>query len=399
MPLEIWKGLSERSVDEAITVSVRSAKQSGDALDGKPSAPTTFTFQIAPASAEGSVVYWTTSNGTTLKGFSIGQETAQVVLTPSQGNGACIGCHVSTPDGLFVAMSSSPNTNAGDPSAITFRSLDGQASEPDYLTPQAKELLARRPAHMATFSPAHWAPGDRLLVNMLAVGGAMEIVWTNLEATSTVEGQGWGFVARTGDPNMAGAPAFSRDGTRLVYQSAPEVHSGINVPGASDLAIVPFNQGQGGVSQTLTGADTIDFSEFYPTWSPDDAFIAFTRCPVNELSTNNPRSELFIVPGAGGAAVRLKANDPAACTGQSSPGVMNSWPKWAPTVKEVGGRKYYWLTFSSTRNGNPLPQLYVAPVVVGPNGVETYPALHLWNQPANEANHTPAWDVFQLSLN
>ena len=48
------------------------------------------------------------------------------------------------------------------------------------------------------------------------------------------------------------------------------------------------------------------------------------------------------------------------------------------------------------------PQLYVAPVVVDEAGetptVVTYPALYLWNQPAAENNHTPAWDVFLIPV-
>jgi len=43
------------------------------------------------------------------------------------------------------------------------------------------------------------------------------------------------------------------------------------------------------------------------------------------------------------------------------------------------------------------PQLYVTAVVVEANGaVTSYPALYLWNQPALQNNHTPAWDNFQI---
>ena len=35
-------------------------------------------------------------------------------------------------------------------------------------------------------------------------------------------------------------------------------------------------------------------------------------------------------------------------------------------------------------------------VVVEGGNITTYPALYLWNQPAAEANHTPAWDVFAI---
>jgi len=38
----------------------------------------------------------------------------------------------------------------------------------------------------------------------------------------------------------------------------------------------------------------------------------------------------------------------------------------------------------------------VTAVVTTDTSVETYPAIYLWNQPANFSNHTPAWDVFQI---
>ena len=29
-------------------------------------------------------------------------------------------------------------------------------------------------------------------------------------------------------------------------------------------------------------------------------------------------------------------------------------------------------------------------------GLQSYPALYLWNQPADESNHTPSWDNYVL---
>jgi hypothetical protein len=45
---------------------------------------------------------------------------------------------------------------------------------------------------------------------------------------------------------------------------------------------------------------------------------------------DQPLGEVFILPAAGGTATRLAANDPPACTGKTSPGMTNSWPKWSP---------------------------------------------------------------------
>jgi hypothetical protein len=41
-------------------------------------------------------------------------------------------------------------------------------------------------------------------------------------------------------------------------------------------------------------------------------------------------------------------------------------------------------------------QIYVAPVVVNDQGVHTFPAIYLWNQPANRFNTTPIWDALAI---
>ncbi|MGK3968410.1 hypothetical protein WMF38_30040 [Sorangium sp. So ce118] len=118
----------------------------------------------------------------------------------------------------------------------------------------------------------------------------------------------------------------------------------------------------------------------------------------------NQDSDIHVVPASGGAATRLAANDPPACLGVTSPGIHNSWPQWSPEATTVDGKTYYWVIFSSSRDGYKLQkdpnkkasQLYVTGVVVEGTTVHTYPAIYLWNQDAGTSNHTPAWDVFKI---
>jgi hypothetical protein len=112
---------------------------------------------------------------------------------------------------------------------------------------------------------------------------------------------------------------------------------------------------------------------------------------------NQSQAELYVIPAKGGAGTRLAANDPPACSGVSSPGVTNSWPKWGPTALQANGNTYYWLIFSSTRADGGAPQLYMTGIVVDGSGTpQTHGAVYLWNQPAAQHNHTPAWDTFKL---
>jgi hypothetical protein len=166
---------------------------------------------------------------------------------------------------------------------------------------------------------------------------------------------------------------------------------------------VPYNNRLGGTVTKIEGASDPNLNESYPSFSADDQLIAFMRSN-NAADTSpapsydNPNAEVWVVPSGGGPSVRLAANQPNSCGGGgTSPGVTNSWPKWSPgPVGESSGKRYYWLTFSSRRGPTHLPQIYVAPVVRTETGILTYPALYLWNQPANEANHTPAWDQLQI---
>lgn len=401
-----WQKLTTTGVNGPIQVSVRSAVVTNGAITGGPWTGSTGTIQIAPVPASGSVVYWTTSNGTVLKGFQMGSEAApQPIVTPGQAGTMCIGCHTSTPDGLYVGFTASQVANSGDtPAYQDIRTLDGGATQPPWLSTSALALLARQGQQAPAFSPGHWSAGDHILLSMYEATGPEEIIWTNLEATSQTQGQGWDVVARNGDSNAAASAAFSHDGQTIVYTSSTDVNSGENSADGL-LYTVPYNGGKGGTAQPLSGASDSNYIQFYPSYSHDDHFIAFNRMPTSSGSAsmpatyNNPNSEVFFIPATGGTATRVAANDPPACLGAASPGITNSWAKWSPQVAQACGNSYYFFIFSSDRDPGAAggPQLYVAPIVVDAKAnVTTYAAIYPWNQPESEHNHTPAWDVFQL---
>lgn len=399
MPADMWAALSTHIVDAPITVTIRGAVWDGSALTTPPALGSKGDIAISPADAPGAIVYWTTSGGTGLRGFHIGEENVRDIVRPTQAaaDTKCVGCHSSTPDGLFVGFSDSPNGGNGDPTRLGLRTADGTVAEPAFLTAAARTLMARQNQEQPVFAKQHWSPGDRIAITMWPQNG-FQIMWTDLEATSTAEGTGWGLITRTGDPNPAAYASFAHTSDQLLYVSSSNVSSGVTVS-HGDLATVPYGNRQGGTVAKISGADLPTFNEYYPTYSPDDRWVAYNRVADGQSSYNNRQAEVFAIPAAGGTATRLLANDPPACAGKASPGVTNSWPKWAPAVSASGSKRYYWLTFSSTRGAAGNPQLYVTPVVEENDTLTTYPALYLWNQPANENNHTPAWDNFDIPVN
>lgn len=400
LPAALWQALAQHSNDRPLTVSVRGARLSGDRLASPPALGFSGTVSVAPARAEGSIVYWTPSGGTALNGFKVGEPGVRRVYGAADVGTACVGCHTSTPDGAYVAFSASPAVDNGDPATIDLRLAQGGGARPPFLSDAAAGLLRRSYQQLPSFSAGHYATGDRVMLSMLqlpAGSSTYEIIWTDLEAQSAGRGQGWDVLPRQGDPGPSAASAsFSHDGRSVLYVSAAATTSGVTVS-AGRIYTVPWNDRKGGAARPLPGADEAAWNQYYPSYAPDDAYVAFNRVPSGQTSYNNAAAEVLVASVRGGPLTRLRANDPPACAGVKSPGVTNSWPKWSPEVAQSGARRYYWLTFSSTRL-SPVPQLYLAPLVVDEAGVHSYPALRLWNQPADQGNHTPAWDVFKLQV-
>jgi hypothetical protein len=407
---DIWNGLRQSINDQPVAVQVRALTLSSTgAVQTPPSSPAQSSFTIAPVDAPGKIVYWANPGGSTdgdgyLRGFGIGEESTEAVLSGSQVSPAarnttqdtCVGCHAATPDGLSVGFVFGPPSSMIGLDTYTDTIADIQQSTlggvPAYVD-QSSLAAIRMLRGIPAYSRSHWTTQDRivLLTDMNNMG---TLVWVGLDTAGSQ-----GVIARSGDANGATEPSFSHDGTRIVYVSSATsaIHDGRLNNGPADLYVVPYAGGAGGSARPLTGAADGANTHYYPAFSPDDGFVAFTLVSGGSGAYSNPNAEIYVVSAGGGQAQRFNANDPPACdTSVRSPGITNDWPKWSPeAMTGPNGKTYYWVTFSSTRSGT--PQLYVAPMTVTGGIVDvTYPALYLWNQPSTEHNHTPSWDDYQI---
>jgi hypothetical protein len=378
---------------------------------------------IAPVAAPGTVVYWTSSDNTAFKGFAIGQPTSNTVLDPAiAGNASsdgtattCVACHASSPDGSLLIYTR--DTQSGTRAIDVRQDVNAAAPTATQVSDSALALLARNKQTVPVLSSAHYGATDAVTISVFVdptlTNGLYELIWTDLHATAA-DTTGWGILSRLGDARQAASPSWRHDGTAVAYVSAPSVGEGVVSDSTAsdpdyDIYVVPYNDRQGGAAQPLAGASDPNFHEFYPVYSPGDTLVAFNRTDQAVNSYNQPSAEICVVPSQGGTATRLRANDPPACTGMVSPGLTNSWARWAPSADVVNGLRYYWLVFSSKRHatsvdptsGAALPQLYVAAVVTRVDGTtetleKDYPALYVSSQDPTQSNHTPAWDVFNF---
>lgn len=418
---------------------------------------------------------FTVGDTSTTKALTIDQVQQEVLTNDQHNtrNSRCIGCHVGTPDGSYVSYVDAWPWPAVLANVSPDPNLHGQAL-PGYLGCNAPLNTACPTTSGATglatviqyawggpmtFSKAHWAdpatPGERIGImssQMVDFNSPYstddaypgQLMWIDFSSTAAmmannglqvpVKGTAYGYLA-TGDKNAAGFPNWSADGSTVVYVSAACPNPGQSNPGGpagsgcgtqdgrlatgpANIYQVPYNNKAGGTATPVPGASSSSLDEYYPALSPDQNFLAFTAVPSPGYLYANKQAELYVVPfgsaagaGSGATALKLQANTPPACTGMSSPGINNHWPRWSPTVSSSGSKTYYWIIFSSNRYGTPaqtsangslvqVSQLYITAIVVSGefHQVATYPAIYLYNQDPTRLNTTPAWQDFKIPI-
>jgi hypothetical protein len=384
----------------------------------------------------------------------------------SPGEVQCIGCHTSTPDGKAVLFTDDWPWDK----PIASVTSDAPGAVPTYVSPGARTLLKMPWLGTQSTSRAHWSPGDRILIASYGQrtkpfdpqnGQNDRIMWIDLETNAPISdevppassnmrdavaaarnqaieaarGTAWGVLRMDGETASAVVPNFSHAGDRIAYVSTDKSPDGHPEYGANraDVFIVPYGNRMGGAVAPLAGAADPAFYENYPAFSADDKLVAFSRAPNRQSCPTcadgpyyNRFSDIYVVPSGGGTPVRLSANDPVSCAGDDvGKGLLNSWPKWSPNAVSVGGKKYYFLIFSSARKASvnfEIPrgpytpgtldtrssQLFMAGLVVDEATGElvSYPGVYLWNQSRlvtngtvtdlSMSNLTPAWDEFQI---
>lgn len=179
------------------------------------------------------------------------------------------------------------------------------------------------------------------------------------------------------DPNMGEMmPTWSSDGQTIAFVRGDLGSSSFQLSDAADIYTVPI---VGGVPDALPGASG-DGMNYYPAYSPDGRWLAFTRHTASGTTYAAAEAEIFLIPATGGERRRLQAND--APDGTSLQKVSNSWPTWS-----LDGQ---WLAFNSKRNDASY-DLFVTQVDVDGNSGSAQPLAGAANEGVFE--HLPFWGI------
>ncbi len=375
-----WYALKQGAPLQPLELRIYGASvdlDTGTLLEGPFVAPDATVVTALDFNAPGRIIFWATSDEA-LHRIELGDTTDHYFYGPNNNpTGMCEGCHAGTPDGKYIASSTSSEDCVGCSFYVSLIRAQDLSPLPG-LHPSAASSLQGQDSTLPSFSEAFWTQYDQRMI--LVRDG-------RLFSLDLLTGQ-YGEMAVAGDPDYQALPDWSPDGQTVVYVSSPYVVNGRTATDPCDLYTVEYNQGSGGTAQPVPGAAEPGIQEYYPDISPDGHWIAFNRSSLETYNAED--AEVFLIPLQGGMPERIAGNDPPPILGETSPGLTNSWPKWAPDYHVSGADTWFFLAFSSARHHG-LAQIWISPLKVNGGAVTSYPALHLPGQNVGTHNHTPVW--------
>jgi WD40-like Beta Propeller Repeat len=305
----------------AVTYQVRGANP---AIPGNVGGEPGRVVQLSNEVMDGGLYYWATATAATKIGIFRHDmkrpgEPAEEYLTTDKTNGRCVACHVLSRDGKKMAITYEDVSSSGaplEPGPATLVDV-----ETKMIAPQTERW------DFGTFTPDN-AQFLSVIDGVLVVRDATTQA---VLATMTVD------PAR---PRVS-QPDLSPDGTQLVYVRflSPEADYSF---GTGQIFRRSYN------AQTLAFGPEIavatDQNSFYPSWSPDGAWILFNKILAG-LSYDNSNSAPWVVKADG-------SQPPVQLARATQELATDSWPRWAPFPQTLGDAQepMFWITMSSKRD-------------------------------------------------
>lgn len=328
------------------TVRVRAAAAAGGSFGVSGPA----SIQLAKSDIRGGLYYFNTYPAAGEKAGIYRYDFEKDAVGSFYTAGNCAGCHALSTDGTKMLAPICDHANCERPMQLAVVDVATKAVVTPAMPVGDSDTVAWSPDNklfVTTPTCGTFDPGGRCATDS---GGVLRLV----DATTG---------ASLGDAPIAkGAlyPTFSNDGKQIAFARAGAYRGPLSMH-RSSIRAVDFDASKSpptwGAERDLVTASGADYeNNYYPAFSPDDAWVAFARSfckagdnpdgDINESvcdTYDDPTARVMVVPAKGGPAVDLaRANG----TGR----LKNSWPKWSPFKGSYKGGDIYWLTISSARD-------------------------------------------------
>jgi hypothetical protein len=362
------------SAHAPLTLTVSGLVQANPTVKGT---STPQTVGVTNEIVAGGVYYWTTEPAQGVYRYDMSTPTIPPASYFPMGNNPtpCIGCHGLSRDGTKMALT----LDSGNGRGTIFNVADRAVLVPfDPNAPGGQCNPAAGPCwNFATFTP------DATKLVTVFQG---QMVLRNTAGGAVIS-------SLTNSPGLLGDhPELSPDGKTLANVETTQdfadyqIQDGSIVTRTFDDATNTF----GAIKMLVPQAPGA--SNYYPSWSPDGQWIAFTRTAGN--SYNDTSAEVWIIKADGTQApIQLNLADLGV-------NLTNSWARWAPFAQSSGANAepLFYLTFSTTRPFGVRPtggtQIWMTPVFPDraaagqdPSG----PSFRMPFQRIDTSNHIAQW--------
>jgi len=404
----VWTSVTKTLAGEdPADVVVRGA----GATAGKSGASGKSSIQLAKTDVQGGLYYFNTRAPAGIYRYDFASDQVGAFYTA----GSCAGCHALSKDGTkMLAPICTTERGCGRPMQLAVVDVaTKQAVTPPYPVGDSDTLA--------------WSPNNKFYVTTPVCAtidpNPPHACATNANGVmSLIDASNNTRIGAV--PAGAGAmyPSFSNDGKKLVYARGTSYLGALRIQ-KSGLYVLDFDSTQPspgwGVEKALLASSGTDYeNNFHPSFSPDDAWVLFTRshCEagddpnVGNINTNvcdsynDYTAQTWVIPANGGTPVEMKM---ANGVGRN----ISSWPKWAPFKSTYKGGDIFWYTVSSVRDygfralhprdmaGNPVyaagvQQLWLVgfdPKKAGSGQDASFAPVWLPFQDVESSNHIGQW--------
>ena len=354
--------------DDPLATTLRGTSKAGGASVG---ASASQTLAFGEEDILGGIYYWNAGAGATMRyefGVS-GQKAETFMNAPKAGAATCVGCHVLSRDGERVSL------GLDIPAPAAYKVFD--------VATKTMVFAGSSGANFFSFSP------DK---KQIMVSNGVTLALRDAVNGATV-------LEKVADGAM---PDWSPDGSSVVFaksaQSPPcfGVICGATGVAEASLYVIKGAGTSWGAPTPLVAAG--GQNAFYPSYSPDGAWVVFNRASVGTNAKGETKSS-YDAPDASLWAISAAGGTPSALARAGSPN-GDSWPKWMQREQKYRGKKLMWFTFSSRRAyglrlaAGTTPQIWMAafdPEAAAQGKDASFTSFRLPFQDLASGNHIAQW--------